>query len=211
MSAIHLAFLLKVSPKFRVICLKHAVEAGNCGPYANSTVVLHGRFPLQHAMPMRKLILWVNIRLDSHQWQHCRRVPAHQVLAEMISKLADELHKTEECICFRMHSNVCVRICCKLIIYRCIYLIHSLHILDTRIQLCINKQCSLDFLNINHACQPSTKGIMVCHSAPAQPSDQVTSLCCLDSSPSPLKKCMSGCVRITSRSICSIISASWKE
>lgn len=74
-------------------------------------------------------------------------VLAHQVLAKMISKFADQLHKAEKCVCFRMHSSICVRVCCKLIIDRCIYLIHALHILDPRVQLGVDEQCSLDFLN----------------------------------------------------------------
>lgn len=57
----------------------------------------------------------------------------HQMLAKMISEFADELHKTEERICFSMHSSLCVCVSRKLIIDWCIYLIHALHIFDPRI------------------------------------------------------------------------------
>ena len=74
---------------------------------------------------------------------------AYQVLAEVISKLADKLHKAEKCVCFRMHSSICVHVCRKLIIDWGIYLVHALYILDPRVQLCIDEQGSLDFLNVD--------------------------------------------------------------
>lgn len=140
-----------------------------------------------------------------------REVLAHQVLAKVISKLADKLHKAEKCVCFCMLSSICVRVCCKLVVDWGIYLIHALYILDPRVQLCINEQGSLDFLNLSMDKFGKCQKAAVQFNSKLSVSVLHTSLCCLDGSPSPLKKCMSGCVRITSRSICSIISASWKD
>ena len=95
-----------------------------------------------------------HVTCGASAWQATlHEVLAHQVLAKMIPKLADKLHKAEKRVCFRMHSGTCVRVCCKLIIDWCIYLIHALHILDPRIQLRIDEQGSLDFLNFSLACQ----------------------------------------------------------
>ena len=110
----YLVSLFKMCPKLWIIPLQHAVQLSNCCPYPNSAVVLQHQ-PICSNMHQQHSVLAVFATQTSNQhvaWMTSAALLhvlinksvqpsfAHQMLAEVVSELADQLHKAKESICF---------------------------------------------------------------------------------------------------------------
>lgn len=126
---------------------------------------------------------------------------AYQLLTKVVSEFRNQVHEAEKGVCLCMGRNAGSGVPLEEVVQGCVELVHALHVRQTRVELGKDEKRPLHFLfdvHIHHVQKPST------------PPQHTTSLCSTAAGSAPLKKCMSGCVRMTSRSICSRTSASLK-